>query len=430
MEEGKAPDTNYSGYSDEIDLRELFAKLWANRWWIAFSVVICTVVAICYLFITKPTYEVTAYVRPPLASSSVEVNLSGVKDLQAGEAFGRFRNALMSKELRSKFFNDSEIRSGFFSGETGLTDEQLFLLFDEGLKLTAPDEKKNQVLASDASTLSFQHFSPEFAVTVVNGLIAMADRHSVQDFLLEFETTRKAKLEKAQQRISQLIELAGTKRDMKIEELEEVNRLALQNAVDRLEVLRKKVQRKREDRVEQLKEAISIAEALNIVKPTTLSALTSHVESATSQMAVNTEVSQRDEPLYLRGVEFLSAEREVLIKRTKDDFADPAIREQLGEIELLRKHREVEVLQARQNDEAFIMAQLVPLQDEVARLKNLNIKVSNIAFSRLDQPAVVPKRSIKPNKRFVLIMALLLGGMLGILAAFIKPVVLGGRAST
>lgn len=402
--------------SDGIDLFELFAKLWAHRWWVVAIMAISVIFAVNYLVTVKSTFKATAFVRPPLESSFSEVNFSKIEKLSVGEAFERFQHALMSKAVRYQFFSDKKIRSGFIDGETKLSEEQLFLKFESRLDVSAFFEEQ---LKSDTRALSFQHADPEYAAEVVNGIIVEANNYAVEDFRGEFEVKRKTELLSLEKKVSQLVESAAYNRNKKIVELKERNLLALQNASDKLEVLRKKAKQKRYDRIEKLKEAISIAKELNLIKPATISSLVQSSRGMVSQTAVNTEVTQRNDPLYLRGVELLNAELRSLVRRANDDFTDPAIRESVGKIELLKKHREAELLMARQDDEAFIMSQLSPLKGEIGRLKSLDMDFSKVKFSRLDQSAIVSIASIKPRGSLIIVLSLIFGAVVSLLVVLI-----------
>ena len=424
MEMGQNLSNSTPTYSDEIDLRELFAKLWAGRWWLVGTTAMCVVIAMLYLMVAKPTYEVTAYVRPPLSSNLNEINLSQVMELSAGGAFARFRKSLVSKEVMTELFNIPEIKSGFMgNSETAATKEQLFIEFEEELRLHVPVAEKDAVLVSDANSISFQHFDPEYAVKVVNWLVDIAEKNAIKTFVEEFEAKRTVRIKKAELRIDEGITLEKVLRHKRIENLEEVSQLAVRNAEDNLDMLRKTASQQRADRIEELKEAMLMAKQLKIINPTTLGALTSRDANKTATMKVNTEVSNSKELLYLKGVNHLGAELDVLAKRTSDDFSVPAIRNAVSKLELLKRNRELEMLKRRQNDEAFIMDKIAPLRDEIQRLKNVDIDAAKLSFSRVDQPAVLPVKPLKPRKLVVLAVAVLLGGMLGLLLAFIVPAI-------
>ncbi len=406
---------------DEVDLTELFAKIWRRKWWVVGITFIVTAIALVYALLAKPTYELRASFRPVLSDQFVEINQSDVIQLDPGAAFDRFRKNLDSKAVRRAVFSNSQINNGFKGAVTETTKDQLFVEFDLRLTLTVPKEKSNQVLVSDANHLSYQHSDPAYGALVVNQLLAAANRQSVEELKREYLHKRDQRVEHLQQKISEKLTLAKERRLSNIEELVELNTLRIKNIQDKLELTRAKALARRYDRVEAIKEAIAIAKALDIVSPTSLTRLTQQ-SSSVAQMAINTDVSNRDEPLYLRGTKLLSAELTALENRQNDDFTDPAIRELEAELALLKRHREVEMLRAREHDKAFIIDQIGPMMDEIESLSNQQIDFENTTFSRIDQPAIVPEHPIKPKKRLIVAVALLLGGMLGLFVALVLPV--------
>ena len=408
-------------YDDEIDLRELFLKIWTNKLWVIVSGVVCVAFAVLYLLVAKPVYQVESFVRPPLDSAFNEINLSGLNGIDAEQAFELFRKTLESKEIRREFFDLPKIQAGF-TDDTQLSDDQLFLEFVKEMALKVPVAKKDQVIVSDANTFTYKHTDPQYAANVVNGLVLAANRKAVKEYESEFETKRITKLEQLGERIDLLQQLAKSKREQRIEELGEISQLAISNAQDKLNMLKNKARQEREDRIQELDEAIKIAGSLNIEEPTTLSQLASSGQVTASQMAINAELKNGTEPLYLRGTRHLQAEKKALVNRKSDDFTDPAIREQIGQLELLRQNREIEVLKARQNDLAFIMDKIEPLMDEKQNLESLDIDFASMDFVRVDQPAVLPKKPIKPRKALILAVAMVLGGMIGLFIALIVPV--------
>ncbi len=414
-----APQESYPTYPDEIDLFQLCADLWGKRWWIAGITAISVLIAVLYLWVTPPVYKVTAYIKSANPTNFIVINQSGVDKITPDDAFRVFRENTLSKEVRRRFFNIAEIKSGFVSDETTLTDDQLFMRFDESLVLTDIGKEEDGASEVRNASIAMEHRDPQYAAKVVNEFIAFSESLSVKGFLEDFEEKRTKKLDFNKNKITEIIAFAEEERRNEIIVLTEKNKLALSKAEDELAALQAKAKNKREDRIMVLSEAVSIASKLNIIRPTTLS---EQIETQSSVGAVSTEINnydQRNELLYFLGVNFLNAELEALMQRKTDDFSDSNIREKLSQIELLRKARKIETLLARSDDKAFVIDKIGPFLQQVEHLKRLDIDFSSVEFSRVDGPPVIPNKPLSPKRSLIVSLSLVLGAMVGMFVALI-----------
>ncbi len=142
---------------------------------------------------------------------------------------------------------------------------------------------------------------------------------------------------------------------------------------------------------------------------------------------MRTEVNNQQIPLYFMGTDALEAERGALQQRKSDDFTARRIGEIAKELQLLEKNREVEVLNSRQNEDIFL-AGVQPLRAEAVRLRNLNIDISRLKLVTIDKQALEPLSPVKPNRKLVLIIGLVLGLGLGVGIAMVRYVI--GRRQT
>lgn len=137
---------------------------------------------------------------------------------------------------------------------------------------------------------------------------------------------------------------------------------------------------RREDQIVKLQEALGVARRLGIEKPSDY-----NFDAARDQLdavSVNTDSM----PLYARGTMALEAE--------------------------------IAALQERKNDEPFIEG-LRDLQEELAALNAIKLDPDEIEVARVDRPAIVPSQREKPNRKLIVVFGGLLGGFLGVLAAFL-----------
>lgn len=135
--------------------------------------------------------------------------------------------------------------------------------------------------------------------------------------------------------------------------------------------------RKRQDQINLLKEALYIAESIGL-------------ESASPQSDKASLGGNRyidNDLIYTRGAKTLRAQLAVLEARTSDEPFIEGFRE---------LNTRLELLQAFQLDD------------------------SNVSVVLIDEVAEVPSKPIKPNKKIIVAVGVLVGGMLGVFAALIR----------
>lgn len=402
---------------DEIDLAELVARIWKNKLLVIATTFLFTLIAVAYVLIAKPTYELKATFRPVLNSEFSTLNLSGVVEMTPDQAFVQFRRNLVSRELHKQLFDLPGIGDHFLTEHDSFTPDQLYEIFDESIEIVVPVAKKNEVLVSDVNNIKFEHEVPEYGVDVVNRLLQLSNKVSVDELAAEYDKIKNRKILYLEDSIKKNLRIAREVRERRIEALTEKNTLDISNVQDKLDVIREKAKAKRLDRMKRLEEAILISKALKIESPTTYAQYTQKVPS--SGTLVNAQVNNQDEPLYLRGTRFLSAELNALKARENDDIDEASIRDLEAELKILKRNREIETLKVREDDRAFIMDQIQPLMDQLESLKIHTVDFGNMKFMRIDSVATVPEKPIKPKKRLIVAIALVLGGMVGIFLALI-----------
>ena len=164
---------------------------------------------------------------------------------------------------------------------------------------------------------------------------------------------------------------------------------------NQLQIGKEFVGQRRLDRIILLEEQIGIARAAKIFE-----------RKGTDYSTVETPrigeiLSTTQESLYMRGVKELTAEKEELEKRKYDE---PFI--------------------AGFRDKQESLAQLA------AGLKQLQEARANARAVTVDQPASEAKRPVKPRRMLVLALGVVLGGMIGVFAAFVVNFVQEQKAKT
>lgn len=412
-----------SNSSDEIDLLELFRRLWEQRLLIALVTAAGVCLAALYAFLATPVYQIQSVLRPPLIKDLDELNRTEVYKLSTGDALKRVGSALDSYEVRLAFFRAYPALFAELA-QDGITPEQTFEAFnDQALKLLVPDPKKSDANLTAYVGLQLDYPATLDGVTILNQLVDFAIQHEREKLEQDVRIIIENRLKNLALSITTSRANYEASKESRIVQLDEADRLKRALLQDELRALRTQLKTRRENRIAQLGEAIRIADALGIRKPTTPSALGQDQRSAQGN-TVRTEVNNQQIPLYFMGTEALEAERKTLQQRKSDDFTEPRIGEILKELQLLENNRQIEVLKLRENEDLFL-TDLAKLREEEARLRNLKVDFDTLQLVTVDQRAVEPSKPIKPKKALILALGLVLGGMLGVFIALVRGMVRG-----
>lgn len=380
-----------------------------------------------YAFLAPKTYEVSSVLRPAAINELDALNRSEVYKLPPADALAKVGAQLDSYEARLGFFKSHEQLFLAFQ-KPGQSLEQSFEDFNRNsVNLILPDAKKADSL-SNYIRLELQYPSDVDGVAILNGFVDYAIAAEREQVGADLKVIVNNRLNELKGKIDAARANYETDKESKIAKLLEADRLKRARLQDELSALRLQMKMERTNRLAELAEAISIAKSMGIKTPTTPSSMADTTRSGSSQV-MRTEVNNQKIPLYFLGTEALEAERVALQQRTSDDFTNPRIAEIGKELQLLESNREVEILQKRGNEDIFLQ-DVEPLRAEVARLRSLNIDMSNLKLVTIDRRAQEPLAPVKPKKGLVIALSLVVGLMLGLVAALIRHFVLTHRQGT
>ncbi|TXS90840.1 hypothetical protein FV139_17880 [Parahaliea maris] len=390
---------------DEIDLFELVEGLWARKWLIMGITGAATVAGLITALLLSPSYQASTQVRPPDLSDLAQLSELEIVEITPTEAFARGLNELNSQHGRMRTFD--AVRD---SSPQDLGDEEWnWRTLSEHINIT-PDKGNN------FATVSYTNGDAEFSAAVVNQLIETANQLATQTLVEEVKTSLQTKASLLQQRIEQEIALEARSKQDRITQLQERDKLKALILKDQIAALRTKEEQLRLDRIAQLTEALSVAQSLGLEEPQFIAQLGAGTGNS---LAIRADIEGEGDPLYLRGARMLKAEIAALKQRSSNDFTNPDIRNLESDLAMLEYNREVEVLQARADDTAFIVG-IRDMRTELNQLKSyLKQDFSGVRVLKLDEPAVAPDRPIKPRKSLIVAASLVAGGMLGVLVALI-----------
>lgn len=412
---------------DEIDLFDVFQAIWRQKKWVVGCTVLVGVLGAGYAMLAPKVYEVSSVLRPAAINELDALNRSEVYKLPPADALAKVGAQLDSYGARLAFFKNHEELFKAFQ-KPGQSLEQSFEKFNQNsINLILPDAKKADSL-NDFIRLELQYPADIDGVAILNGFVDYAIDAERNQVGADLKVIVNNRLSELKGKIDAARANYETEKESKIATLLEADKLKRARLQDELSGLRLQMKIERADRLAELSEAISIAKSMGIKTPTTPSAMGDAARGGTNQV-MRTEVSNQKIPLYFLGTEALEAERTALQQRTSDDFTSSRVAEISKELRLLESNREVEGLKSRGNEDIFLR-DVEPLRAEVARLRGLNIDMSNLKLVAIDRRAQEPLASIKPKKLLIIAASLVVGLILGVLVALIRHFILTHRQAS
>lgn len=410
----------YSEKADEIDLLEFFQNLWAQKSLIIIVTCVVTLIAGGYAFLATPYYQVQSMLRLAPLKDLDELNGTGVYTLTPEEALKRVGAALDSYDTRSQFFQNNQ---GLFEAlkEGSESLDQAFEDFNaEEFSLIQPDPKKTDNLAPFVG-LRLEYPDYIDGVAILNGVVQQAIIDERKRVAQDMQGVIQNRLNTIERQMNAARASYQATKESRIAKLTEGDALQRADLQDELKALRAELRTRRLNRITQLNESIGIARSLGITKPTNPTSLGD--SGGVGQGNVfRTEVISQQFPLHFMGSDALEAERDALLKRRSDDHTEPKIAKIQNQLQMLEINRRVELLKSRQNEDLFL-AKLAEMREEAARLKSINLNLSELNLVRIDQPAIQPLKPIKPKKMLIVAVGIMLGGMLGVFIALIRTLV-------
>lgn len=402
---------------DEIDLVEVAASIWKQKRLVGACIALAGILGVGYALFAPRVYEVSSVLRPAAINELDALNRSEVYKLPPADALNKVGAQLDSYEARLGFFKSHENLFKAFQ-KPGQSLEQSFEEFNRNsINLILPDPNKADSLSSYVR-LELQYPSDVDGVAILNGFVdyaISAERAQVGADLKVIVNNRLAELKG---KIDAARANYDTDKESKIAKLLEADRLKRATLEDELGALRLQLKMERTNRIAELSEAISIARSMGIKTPTTPSSMADSARAGSGRMVL-TEVNSQRPPLYFLGTDALEAERTALQQRTTDDFTSERVAQIGKELHMLEVNREVEVLKKRGNEDIFLQ-DVEPLRAEAARLRGLNIDMSNLKLVTIDRRAQEPLTAVKPKIPLVIGISLVVGLLLGVFIALTR----------
>lgn len=280
-------------------------------------------------------------------------------------------------------------------------------------------------------------------------------KQSRENSIIRSEEQDRIAEQKIADQVSVLRVKAKTVRLAEIQRLEENDKLSKFTIEEQIVELRERAETQRLDMIAQLNEALVLAKNLEIKRPSYISVDDSRTQGPSDvgrgAVAALSEISKQGHALYLKGEDTLKEEIRKLKARQSNDPFISGFRTLQGKLRQLETNEKIEILKSRLNDDPFI-SELPELQQQLTLLKqnrqleslrermddqpyidelvglNLHIKRLNTIVYDADsvRSAIVSQHAFpsnnplnKSNKTQVILLALALGFLVAVFAAFL-----------
>lgn len=272
---------------EEIDVYELFAKLWEQKLLIALVALVVTVLAVLYAFLAAPLYEAKLFNEPPSRNDVAALNYgrgggSGLSEFGPNDVYTVYLRHLHSESLRRDFFREYYLPLVSPGNAEGSID-RLYREFNQVLRVVPVQGRDNRFY------IICQLSDPLQAVDWVTRYVDMAVDRAKREILKGAHGEAQAKADSIEREIA---------------------------------AQRETVQMLRRDRIAQLTEALRVARSVNLNNPPIISNnLSSEMEGSL---------------MYMRGARALEAELTNLRERSSDDPFIANLRERQESLKFYR----------------------------------------------------------------------------------------------
>ena len=338
--------------SEDFNITSLHQTFKAKKRNILYILIASILITAIYAFSLPNLYRAQIYIVPPQDKFVQPLNYFATqiaKDsqlvLKQQYIYFDFMKNAQSRQFQRKFFFDNNIYDYFDDDPDYFADdpEEVFDSYFNGMLRFSLESKyvSRDIRQEDFFNVSFLHTDPNLAAKWLNDYIRMVER----------ETSRR------------IVDGVNTS----IENY----RKKLQSAIDSHKVQAKQI---RSDNITRLEEALLIAEALDIIKPSNAHLTNQTIIMDAGATSGPTQITEM--PLYLFGVDALKTQ--------------------------------IEILQTRITDDPFI-PNLRSLEAELNTTSLVKVNYTDVRVAEIDQKALAPKRKYSPRRSLMIILGLFFG---------------------
>jgi LPS O-antigen subunit length determinant protein (WzzB/FepE family) len=338
-------------------------------------------------------------------------------DVKPSTAFLRVVNQIVSPDLQINAFRESQLFE-VLGDENEATLEQKFSGVRNQLSVTRIRHDYYELGKDEKSpmqelTVSIESDEPEGAVDFLQRLVAMSADSAIDLFTSDVRTVKENRVQEVKGQLNILASAVENNRLAEIRRLEAANQESIVKLQQQVDLQVSKAKKDRLNQIIRLQEAITTANALNLVDPVTWDDL--RPSRDTSQ--ITNELAGTDDrlPLYFQGTRILNAELARLESRKDDKPFIGELSKLEKQISELENDPKIAALKARQDDSIYI-EKYNQLQTELADLLSQPIEFSGAQMAVVTQGAFVPGQSTR-NPVLYLAVGILLSFFIGLIVA-------------
>ena len=421
---------------DEIDLVELLQTIWDGKWLVAAFAAVAVVLGGAFAFLKPAVFEATTEIKP-ITSTEAQLyrtsNALGFFEISPTTLRGLFIEYLDERTL----FEEAIRKHDLLKHDDYETDVD----FDIAVVELAAEIAIQPPINEDGTEKgeSRRHWTIEFEgmdkekwlaalVDVTTNSTAKVRETLIERFNTAVEVAQQARAFKLED-LSTQMENAKSDFEKEMQEFELVQGFEMEDVQQAIRNARLDYDRKTKDRLAFLREQAAIARELGVAKNT----LEAQTFSASNGVVANVK---SDTPFYLRGYEAIEKEIALIVAREdKDAFIT-------GLLELEQKQRTLEqdlTLERADRKEAFL-ASLLELEKQqraiqqdktIERAKELFAKTPVIEaqkFVAAQYDVYATDFESKSKRSLIVALALVLGGMVGVMFVLIRSAVRNRKA--
>lgn len=350
---------------DEIDLFELWENIWSQRYLVMIITFIVVILGASYAFLSKPIYKSEIFLQQPLSKDIQELQIN-VEDFTKSPSF--------NVGVSTGTANNTSTGTGIELIDAEKTFERVVQNL-RSLSLRNTFYQNNDLAIYFSKNPTEQATNSLFEDNFNSQLKITPPSTNDQDnrYIVSFKMTDRTR---AAEWLNAFVSFSLQK--TKLELIDDVQSNINQRKKElkmMISSMRNIAAEKRQDRLAELEEALALAKNIGL----------ENIQQSQSPIP---------EKEYLRGTKALEAEMAVLKQRKSDDPFIEGIRD-------LQRYHDY--------------------------LDSIKINAELIQVARIDQEASIPESPIKPHKKLILVLSLVLGGMVGIFVALIRTAIKNRR---
>lgn len=394
---------------DEIDLRDIALMLLDGWKWILGSVATAVVLALVFVAIAPQSFRASTSYTPSSEGLRLLNEMPGIDYSKASTQaelelkLGSFGNLREFIDIHPEWQSITQAEAD----EQGVTlDEHLRLHYFDKLEISLPDTE-----GAGPHQLSFEYPESLRGAALLNEYLAWTEAQYTQALVQRATRALETALTRNSEKMQAHLNAYQDSVTAEITRLHEQHDIHLAELEDQLQAEKNAERKSRLERIRTLSQAEAIARRLGITQPTSPLELGDEGQTQTDYDDISIGASL---PLYFMGSQALAAEREVVEQSLEEDASTSAIRDIEKKIAQLQHERRIEALQQRDDGSPFIEA-YNQLRQENTLLRANRVTADDIDVVEVVNLAYRPNRPEGPGKALVLALAVILGGMLGVM---------------